>query len=122
LRPALNVIVPVVEETVALIVRSPTAAAPDPDVNEMATSPVTFAPMVNALPAVKVMVPSVELIVPLDVVIKSPVLNEDASDTFIPALIAALIMSPRPEVIVIVPKAELIAAPTVISLVDPMAL
>lgn len=121
LRPALNVIVPVVDETVALIVKSPTAAAFAPDVNEIATSPVTFAPMVNALPALKVMVPSVELIVPPDVVIKSPVLNEDASDTLIPALIGALIISPRPELIVTVPNAELIAASTVISLVAPTA-
>jgi len=82
--------------------------------------PVIVPPTVNALPADKLIVPSVELIVPLELEIKSPVLVEDVNDTFIPALMAALIDRLRPANTVTVPSAELTAAEIVMSPVAPV--
>ena len=82
--------------------------------------PVTAPPTDNALPADKFIVTSVELTVPLDVVTRSPVLVEATKDTFIPALIPALIVRPRPATKVTVPSAELTAAVIVMSPVAPV--
>ena len=113
-RPAVNVIVPIVELTVEVIVKSPTLVA---DVIEIFTLPVTAAATLTVRPAVNVIVPSVEVIAA--VVVKSPVVVVAVSDVFIPALKAPLIAIPRPELIVIVPNEELTPAPIVISLVAP---
>jgi hypothetical protein len=78
-------------------------------------SPVTFAPTVNARPADNTIVPNVELIVPFEVVIKSPVAVVAVTDIFIPAVNDPFKVIPRTDAIVIVPRLELIALLIVIS-------
>lgn len=104
--------------TAALTVKSPTAVV---DVNETATLPVMAAPTTKALPATRVIVPKVEVIVPLPLLIKSALVTDAVAvrDIFIPALIAALIDKLRPDNKVTVPNAELTAAPMVMSPTAP---
>ena len=103
-----------VDVTVDEIVKSPTFVA---DVIEIATLPVTAAATLTVRPAVKAIVPSVDVMAV--VVVKSPVAVVAVNEMFIPAVSAPLIATPRPAFSVIVPSVELMAAPMVMSLVAP---
>ena len=115
--PEFNVMVLSVAVTDALTVKSPTA---DADVKVIATLPRIVPPTVNVLPAVKPMVPKVDVTVPLPLLIKSPEVVCAVKDTFIPALIAALMLKLRPANKVTVPRDELIADEIVMSPTAPV--
>ena len=113
----MNVTVPPVDVTAADVVIPPTDVA---EVTDTLLAAFIAAAIVIPRPELNVIVPSVELIVPPDVVIKSPVVVCDVKDTFNPALMAALTVRLRPANNVTAPRAELTAAEIVMSPAAPV--